>query len=114
MRAFLSFLLCLALAFQGVAGAHAFEQPCPMEQEMQVEALDAVAAADDCCNDADTAGRTGEPCKSGQECSVSHAFAVASLTLADHAPAAGRIAPSANRHPPSFDPSAVWRPPIIS
>lgn len=119
MRAFLAFLLCLAVAFQGVANAHAFKQPCPMEEGMDVVAMDVVAmdaasAADDCCNDADTAGRSGEPCKSGQECGVAHAFMLVSHQLAARAPASCLIAPIAELAPPSFDPSAVWRPPTTS
>lgn len=114
MRAFLTFLLCLAVAFQGVANAHAFKQPCPMEQGMDVVAMDAASPADDCCNDADTAGRSGEPCKSGQECGVAHAFVVISHQLAARAPAARLIAPTGEFAPPSFDPSAVWRPPTTS
>lgn len=114
MRALVSFLLCLAVAFQGVANAHVLKQSCPMEQGMQVVAMDASAPADDCCNDADTASKTGEPCKSGQECSVSLAFAVIPLTVASRAAASCRIAPTADFNPLSFDPSAVWRPPTSS
>ena len=114
MRAFMAFLLCLTIAFQGIANAHAFEQPCPMEQGTHAVMLDAPAVAHDCFNDADTAAKTGKLCKSGQECSVSHAFAVSPLTVASHAPASCRIATTADLAPPSFDPSAVWRPPTSS
>ena len=114
MRVLLAFLLCLAVAFQGAANAHVITQPCPLEHSEEVVTMDATAPAGDCCNDADTAGSTGEPCKSGQECSVAHAFAVVSLELAGRAPASGLIAPTAELAPLSFDPSAVWRPPITS
>lgn len=38
----------------------------------QMLASGEIAAADlpDCCNDAETFARTGEPCKPGQDCSV--------------------------------------------
>lgn len=114
MRAFIAFLLCLTVAFQGIANAHVFKQPCPMEQGTQAVMLDASAATQDCCNDADTAAKTGKPCKSGQECNLSHACTVALLQAPTQAPASLGLVPTADLITPSFDPSGVWRPPTSS
>ena len=113
MHVFLAFLLFIAVAFPGLANAHVYAQPCPMEHSKEVALIDAPAPVDDCCNDADTVGSTSEPCKSGQECSIAHTFAVVSLELAGRAPALGFIAPTAEFAPHSFDLVSIWRPPTI-
>lgn len=113
MRALLAFLLCLTVAFQGIANAHAFEPPCPMEQGMHSAMPDATAAADDCCNDADTAAKTGKPCKPGFGCNLPNVGTVA-LQVPVQAPTSCGLLPTADRITPSFDPSGVWRPPTFS
>ena len=114
MRAFIAFLLCLTVAFQGIANAHVSKQPCPMERGAHAVMLDASAAARDCCNDADKAAKTGEPCKTGQECNLSNACTVALLKAPTRVPASPDLVPTANLITPSFDPSGVWRPPTFS
>lgn len=113
MRAFLALLLCCAVAFQGSANAHVFKQPCPMEQGAPI-AMDMSGSADDCCNDADTAAKTGKLCKTGQSCSVPVVCAIASLPLPELIPAASCLTPTARLVTASFDPPAVWRPPTFS
>jgi len=113
MRVFIAFLLCLTVAFQGIAIAHTFKQPCPMEQGMQV-VMDIPVSADDCCNDADTAAKTGKLCKTGQACNMSSACAIAPLQVPMHVPASPCLVPTAGFVTLSFDPSGVWRPPTSS
>jgi hypothetical protein len=113
MRAFLVLLLGLAVAFHGNANAHVFKQPCPMEQGAGI-AMDMSGATGDCCNDADTAARTGKLCKTGQSCSVPVVFAVASLPLPELIPASSCLVPTASLITLSFDHVAVWRPPTLS
>lgn len=113
MRVFLTFLLCFALALHGNANAHVFKQPCPMEQGAPI-AMDMSGSAGDCCNDADTAAKTGKLCKTGQTCSVPAAFATASLPLQEPILGSSCLVPTARLVTLSFDPPAVWRPPTLS
>jgi len=113
MRTFLALLLCFTLAIQSNANAHVFKQPCPMEQGTQA-AMDMAAAAGDCCNDADTAAKTGKLCKTGQSCSVPVVGAIASLPLPALIVAASCPVPTARLVTLSFDLVAVWRPPTLS
>jgi hypothetical protein len=113
MRAFLTFLLCYAVALHGNANAHVFKQPCPMEQGVSI-AMDMSGAGGDCCNDADTAAKTGKLCKTGQSCSVPGIGAIASLPLPEPIVAAPCLVPTARLVTASFDPLAVWRPPTLS
>jgi hypothetical protein len=113
MRAFLTFLLCFAVALHGNANAHVFKQPCPMEQGAPI-AMDMSGAAGDCCNDADTAAKTGKLCKTGQSCSVPVVGAIASLPLPALIVAASCPVPTARLVTLSFDLVAVWRPPTLS
>lgn len=112
-RVFLHLLICIAIAFQGVASARVVAQPCPMEQGSASMGIDLAAAGHPCCNDADTRASTGEVCKTGQECPLSQALMLGfdgaflmSLSL-NHRPALMSA-------PLSFDPSSVWRPPTLS
>lgn len=114
MRAFLAFFLCLTVAFQGIANAHVFKHPCPMEQGAQVMMMDALDGADDCCNDAETAAKTGKLCKTGQAGNLSSPFAVTSFQAPMQLPVSSPLVPMAKFTPLSFDPSGVWRPPTIS
>ncbi len=118
-RLFLLMLLSLAVPLQGMAGVHMLAAPCPMEpssgmarmQMSDSEQAIAGAAEHDCCNDAVTAAKTGQMCKTGQDCPVSALYPAglsAALTLS--------VTPAT--HYPSlvlsvrtFDASSVWRPP---
>lgn len=113
MRAFLTFLLCFALALHGNANAHVFKQPCPMEQGAPI-AMDLSGSVGDCCNDADTAAKTGKLCKTGQTCSVPVVGAIASLPLPEPIVAESCLVPTARLITLSFDLVAVWRPPTLS
>lgn len=113
MRAYLALMLCFMIAFQGVANANVFKQPCPMQQGMEHMASDATVGAGSCCNDADTAAKTGKLCKTGQECSLSTS-AIMSLqtTLLD--PMSSPQVVTTLFMTPALHPSAVWRPPSFS
>lgn len=109
-RTFLFLLLSIAVPLQGYAHFAMPKAHCPMEQAAMMNAADAVAH--DCCNDADTAAKTGKACKSGQPCqSVGSLLPVTGLgdLPRDLAPAVRfpRLADIAF----TFDPAATWRPP---
>lgn len=116
-RLVLLMLLCLAVPLQGIAGIHMLSAPCPMEQSdsmgpMQMADMEPQAMADhDCCNDAQTATKTGKMCKTSQDCPVSTLYPAnfgSSLSLS-----AGPVTqyPSLVLSVRTFDPSSVWRPP---
>lgn len=115
MRVFVAWLLCFVVALQGSMSAHALPNPCPMQQGMgqAVSANGDVLAADDCCNDAETAAKTGQPCKVDMPCNPLGAFAVPS----GHA----RLSPTQSSSPlpapaapaASSDPTDIWRPPLV-
>lgn len=114
MRALLAFLLCLTVAFQGIASAYAFKHPCPMEHGAQVMMMDAMNGTGDCCNDADTFAKTGKLCKTGQADNLSSSWAVASLQAPMQISVSSDLVTTAKLIPLSFDPSGVWRPPTSS
>jgi hypothetical protein len=108
MRFLLVFMMCFALAFQGIAGTLVFQPPCAMQHDMAT-ADDAV----DCCNDADTQVDTGQMCKTGQACPVPSVTGATSLHIPAPAPAASALPASALAFVLSTDPSGVWRPPLF-
>ncbi|MEO5734314.1 MAG: hypothetical protein ABIN96_16770 [Rubrivivax sp.] len=122
-------LLCLTIPLQGMASASVRGQRClcPMESapaaaatsdaaEAHAASTADVTASDDadidgCCNDADTAARTGQPCKVGQEC---HAPVLALAHAVAVSPAIGPlrpICPEVADCGPADPPDVVWRPP---
>ncbi|MGQ5524228.1 hypothetical protein ACUHMQ_13355 [Chitinimonas sp. PSY-7] len=116
MRVFLALFLCLIVAFQGSVSAHAFQMPCPMDHAGgQTASVDESAqVAGDCCNDAETAAKTGKLCKTDIPCSSASACVLPSFHV--HTPSAQASAPepALSGFIASFDPSGVWRPPSLS
>jgi hypothetical protein len=114
IRRWILSLLLVVLPLQGMAAALPATTPCPMEAEMaQVLASGYIAAADlpDCCNDAETFARTGEPCKPGQDCSVaSIAFPAALLPVRSEPPALVPVPWLMAIAPPDIV-ALPWRPP---
>lgn len=120
MRRFLAIalsVLCIALPLQVGAGVAVQNQHCPHMQDMQLmQEMDASSPADaslghNCCNDAATAAKTGQLCKTGHECSPSLTYLLAPSPLhlaitTEHAPL---LALSTQIH--AGPPRAVWRPP---
>lgn len=114
MRAFTVLLFCLSIAFQGMVGTHVFEEPCPIEQGMHAGVMGDSGGAGDCCNDAETAAKTGKLCKTGQQCSLSQVFTLASRQLPDQRPLAITPRVAGKLFSPSFNLSDIWRPPSLS
>lgn len=116
MRVFWTLLLCFTLAFSGIVGAHAFPSPCPMDHDggssMSVGA--SAQAAGDCCNDAETAAKTGKLCKADSPCASSSACVLPSFHA--HVPfaQASDAVPALSALIATFGPSGVWRPPTFS
>lgn len=66
---------------------------------------------DDCCNDAETFAKTGQACKSGQECSVGFQGLISFPITSSMPPISAAWFPIAAVFFRSFDPAALWRPP---
>ena len=113
MRAFTALMIFFMVAFQSNVDARVVKQPCAMEQGMQAEMHDS-AATRDCCNDEETAAKTGNLCKTGQECNLPHTFTLVSLQAPVQAPVATPVVPAGNLFSPSFNPPDIWRPPTFS
>lgn len=107
-RHLLTLLLAIALPIMGWASvALPAAQPCPMQAMMQ--------AGDhaDCCADKATLGKTGQPCKMGQECqSGAHALPDVVVSFVPVLNASPRVT-----LPEPFlahsGPAGVWRPPRL-
>ncbi|OZA27895.1 MAG: hypothetical protein B7X93_08315 [Hydrogenophilales bacterium 17-61-9] len=107
-RTCLFVLLSIALPLQGYAQFVVPKVPCPMEPMAMMDA----DAMHDCCNDAETATKTGKPCKSAQFCSsVGQFLPFPENEGLPQSQAASswysRLADIAF----TFDPTATWRPP---
>ncbi|MGQ0709408.1 MAG: hypothetical protein ACT4NV_06610 [Rhodoferax sp.] len=115
MRVFLALLLCFVFAFQGGGSVHAYPLPCPMDHggspSMGVD--DAAQALGDCCNDAETAAKTGKLCKTDTPCGSSSALALGALPAPMHFASATDPAMALAVRMASTDPSGVWRPPSL-
>lgn len=120
LRLFLLMLLCVAVPLQGIAGVHMLSAPCPMEQsvgmaQMQIADMDQQAMADhDCCNDAETAAKTGKMCKTGQDCPVSALYPASSISSLPLSVAPTTQYLSLVLSVRTFDASSVWRPPALA
>jgi hypothetical protein len=117
MRIFVALLLCFIVAFQGSASAYAFPSPCPMEHAgSQSASVDELAqTTGDCCNDAETAARTGKLCKTDIPCSSSGACVLPLFhPLLPSVQASEAPVPALAALIASFDASGVWRPPSLS
>jgi hypothetical protein len=106
--------VCFALALQGAAQASVVVKPCPMQKAGQVKATHATNTVHHCCNDADTAAKTGKACKTGQACLAAGAWLMSPLALCSFSPA---TVPLVSSHEPfalCIDPGSRWRPPALS
>jgi len=114
MRTFVVFLLCFAIALQGVAGVRTAEKPCPMSQMAEATAVDeTVEATADCCNDAETAARTGKHCKYDMPCQLAGAGVLPTSGFRAFPPPSTAPVPALVVLNVSFEPSGVWRPPSL-
>jgi hypothetical protein len=114
MRSFIVLLLCLALGLYGIAGASAFEPPCPMEADASAMMAGMPASPGDCCNDADTADHTGDACKTGQACKLPNSGVIVSFQAALPSLAPDQPTLIARPSVPSFHFADIWRPPSFS
>jgi hypothetical protein len=115
MRKLLMLGLCLALALQGVvAQASVVEKPCPMRQTGHTLATGASHTVHDCCNDADTAAKTGKACKTGQACPVAGAWLASATPSSSCSPVAGPLVRSPEPFALCIDQRGRWRPPALS
>ena len=106
---FLATLLCLAIPLQGFAGILASPAPCPAETAGLV-----AADADNeqsCCNDAETANKTGKSCKAEQNCQIASPGILNQTLSRTWLADAIKITPFRNSLALSDEPSATWRPP---
>ncbi|MBT9567973.1 MAG: hypothetical protein IV085_06715 [Thiobacillus sp.] len=111
LRLFLFVLLSLAVPAQGLAQFVQQQTPCPMELEAMGFSAD-MSTMHDCCNDADTAAKTGQPCKTVQPCpSPGQFLPFAEIEVLPQERAATLRFPPLAETPFSFDPAATWRPP---
>lgn len=111
IRVFLFVLLSIALPVQGYAHFVVPKVPCPMEPMAMMDMADA-AAMHDCCNDAETAGKTGKPCKSAQPCqSVGQFLPFPELDALPQGLVSSVRFPHLADSLTSFDSAATWRPP---
>lgn len=76
-----------------------------------MDMADAVAMHD-CCNDPETASKTGKPCKSAQPCpSAGQFLPFPEIDALPQNPASSTRYPPLADIPFTFDPAATWRPP---
>jgi hypothetical protein len=123
MRRFLAIalsILCIALPLQVGAGVAVKSQHCPHMQDMPpmqlMQEQNAPSPADssfghNCCNDAATAAKTGQLCKTGHECSPSLTYVLSPSPLhlaitIEHTPL-----PVLSTQIHASPLRAVWRPP---
>ena len=111
IRISLFFILAIAVPLQGYASFVVPKVPCPMEPLVMMNMADA-DAMHDCCNDAETAAKTGKLCKSGQSCqSAGHFLPFLEVDYAPHVLVTSVRYPQIADDLLSFDPAATWRPP---
>jgi hypothetical protein len=84
-----------------------------MEQTGHVMAIEAGNMACDCCNDADTAAKTGKLCKTGQQCNLSQLCVLMTPSQSTQKPALSCFVAAAEHITLSFHPLGVWRPPAF-
>lgn len=99
-------LLSLSLPLNGVAGALAFSQPCPMEQH-DIAMAEMQSA---CCEDHPQQMSGGKVCKSGEECKGSSMLQV-SVSKTPLLFSRSVAATPTHDFLPTTSPSGVWRPP---
>lgn len=115
MRAVLSWLMCLVVLLHISGSVHAYPLPCPMDHGGSPSMVldDAAQALGDCCNDAETAAKTGKLCKTDTPCGSSSAFVPGALPAPMDLASATDPAIALAARVASTDPSGVWRPPSL-
>lgn len=113
MRVLFTLLLCLLVTIQGGVSAHAFQAPCPMGHApgMPMSSDAAMDPDSGCCNDAETAAKTGKLCKSDASCSHSSVGIPSSINANMSAARAASPVFTLRERIDEIDPPDVWRPP---
>lgn len=118
MIRFLIVLLCLSLPLQGFAAWQAPASPCSMQDMMTLsdEAGDTadILAMEDCCNDMATFERTGQLCKSVQNCVAPAAGMPGFSSIGVQIPVTQDPKAPTWCNSPSAAISRLWRPPASS
>ena len=116
MRAYLILLLCFIVAFQVSGNVRALELPCPMNHAGgQTDAVsESVHMARDCCNDAETAAKTGKLCKAEIPCSGSSAGLPPSRHEPQSTAQVSDLVSALTTQITPFNPADIWRPPSFS
>ncbi|MFP5418588.1 MAG: hypothetical protein ACLGHA_05460 [Gammaproteobacteria bacterium] len=111
LRLILFLLLSLAIPVQGFAQFAQQQSMCPMELGTMNMSAD-MSLMHDCCNDPETAAKTGQPCKTVQPCpSPGQLLPFAEIAVAQQERATAVRFPQLAETLFSFDPAATWRPP---
>jgi hypothetical protein len=114
VRTIVLLVVCLTLALHGTVQARGVHKPCPMGQSEHAATADATAPAqEDCCDDADTAAKTGKPCKTCAECQAPNPGALAAQSHPRIAPALPHPKRTIEALIPADNPAGVWRPPAL-
>jgi hypothetical protein len=113
MRIVSLLLLCFSLAFANVSYAQNHEKNCPIEQDGSMSNMDH-ANMPDCCNDAETAAKTGKSCKADQDCSISNVVILFSVPSWNFVSTDRRLARASIPFVPTLAPTDLWRPPTLS
>ncbi len=117
MRRLLVLVLCLLMPLQGFAAVQVASAPCPMQAMMAMDSdatgmVDSpVDAMQDCCNDAATFERTGQACKTGQDCTAPAAWMPPFPPVEFKAQAAQDLTAPVWRSLPPGATTRLWRPP---
>lgn len=131
MKLWLMLLLCFAIPLQGMASVRASHSPCSMEAGSARQSVTGAGAAseardaqttlvadsaaasqvDDCCNDAESAAKSGQPCKTGQECSAPAFSLVSTMRVLAVTRSSATVPDSPAVLGPPGPPATVWRPP---
>ena len=113
MRIVSLLLLCFSLAFANVSYAQNHEKNCPMEQDGSMSNMDH-ANMPDCCNDAETAAKSGESCKAEQGCSIPNLIIFPSIPSWNFVSAGMSSTLTNIPFEPNLAPNDLWRPPTLS
>ena len=113
MRIVSLILLCFSLAFANVSYAQNHEKSCPMEQDGSMSTMNH-AEMPVCCNDAETAAKTGKACKAEQNCSISNVVILFSVPTWNFVSTDRRLARTPIQSLPNLAPTDLWRPPTLS
>ncbi len=105
------FLLSVTVPVYGAATLNMVAtMPCPLQSADSTPAVK-VSSHHPCCQDAETAAKTGKPCKPTQECGVGTLFQVVASKSSFPVPSHHPVPSVDTTRFPSLTPAGIWRPP---